>query len=161
MPDNPHHFNMAAMSDNQHVPCAPHFVLDLPMNFGHKRTGSVEHFQATLSSLRAHLWSDAMRRENDAGALWNFSDLLNEDGAAPLEGFNNNWIVYDWMADKDRWAKKIKRRFQCVNCAIDASAKSPMFGQDDLQLSHRQLPLFAKKSENLSNSSFISEFDTT
>src|SRR6185312_8895613 len=110
----------------------------LGVHLGHQRAGGIEDVQAALFSVQLDLLGDAVSAEDGDTVGRNFRQVLDEPGAARLQGVDHPFIVHDLVTHIDRRPVFLERAFDDLDGAHHAGAKSARLREDD---PHRAPPL--------------------
>ena len=108
-------------------------VLDgFEVDLGHERAGGVDGAELAAPGLVADLGRDAVGAVEERGALGDFVERLDEDGAAAPEPLDDELVVDDLVIDVERRAEEIERPLQALDRHVDPRAEAAGIGQDDL-----------------------------
>jgi hypothetical protein len=92
---------VAAVADQQDLVVVAREPGRLAMHLGDERAGRVDGVEATVGRALHDGRRDAVRAEDDVGALRNLDDVIHKDGTAFLEGRYDVDVVHDLLADID------------------------------------------------------------
>ena len=122
---------VALVADEQDVVVVGGEPDGLVVHLGHQRAGGVDGAQLAGPGLLVHDRGDAVRGEDDGGALGHLVVLLDEDRATVLQGLDHVLVVHDLLADVDRRAVGLQRLLDRDDRAVDAGAVPPRGCEQD------------------------------
>ena len=103
----------------------------LAVHLGHERAGRVDRGEVAGGGGLVDGRGDAVRGEDDAGALGHLVGLLDEDRAALGQRLDDELVVDDLLAHVDGRAVELEGLFDDVDGAVHAGAVSAGGGQED------------------------------
>ena len=96
----------------------------LEVDLGDERAGRVDDLELARSGLGDDVGSDAMRGEDQPGAVGDLGEFLDEDGALPAKRVDDVAVVDDLVANIDLPAAQLKRALDDLDGAHDAGAEA-------------------------------------
>ena len=103
----------------------------LAVHLGHERAGRVDRGEVAGGGGLVDGRGDAVRGEDDAGALGHLVGLLDEDRAALGQRLDDELVVDDLLAHVDGRAVELEGLFDDVDGAVHSGAVSAGGGQED------------------------------
>jgi hypothetical protein len=75
---------------------------------------------------------DAVRAEDDGGAIRHFGQLVDEDRAARAQAIDDEAVVHHFMAHVNRGAERFQCTLHDLDRAIDTGTESTGIGEQDI-----------------------------
>ena len=113
---------VALVADEQDLEVVAREAHGLAVHLGHERAGGVDGVQAAVGGGVHDRRRDAVRAEDDVGALGHLVDLVDEDRALLLELGHDVDVVHDLLAHVDGRAVVLERLLDGDHGAVDAGA---------------------------------------
>ncbi len=120
---------VALVADQQDVDVLAGEPPRLGVHLGDQRAGRVDRVQVAAGGLLVHDRRDAVRGEDDDGALRHLVGLVDEDRPARLEARHDMGVVHDLLADVDRLAVPLERSFDRLHRPIHPRAVAARGGE--------------------------------
>ena len=117
------------MADEDHIATLAGVASDLHVHLGHQGTGGVEHLEISPLRLILDGLGDAVRREDDGGAIGHLVELADEHGAHRPQPLDDMAVVDHLMAHEDRCTVELDRPLDDVDGAVDAGAEAARIGE--------------------------------
>ena len=133
-PEGAFNLFVVAMADKHERVALPGELDGLDVHLGDERAGGVNDAELALFGLLPDGGRDAMGAIDNAAALGDFIDILDEDGAFFSQFVDHKPVVNDLLAHIDRRAEGLERDADNVNGADYARAESAGFEQENFAL---------------------------
>ena len=128
---------MPGVADEHHVAALARIPRHFHVHLGHQRTGGIEHREAASFGFVFHRRGNAMRGEDDGGAVGHLVELVDEHGAELAQALDHVHVVHHLVAHVDRRAEHADGALDDVDGAIDAGAETAGIGEQDLHAVRR------------------------
>ena len=110
------------VADQQDLEVVAREAHRLAVHLRHERAGRIDRLQTAIGCRGHDGRRDAVRAEDDVGALGNLVDLLDEDRAGRLELGHHVDVVHDLLAHVDRGAEALEGLLDGDDGPVDAGA---------------------------------------
>jgi hypothetical protein len=117
-------FLMVFMADQDNGLVFSREFKSFEMNFGDERASGVNDSERACLGLIADRGRNSVCAEDENGAVWNFFDGFDENGAAAAELLHYISIVYNFVVDVDGITISFEGKFDDVHSANYAGAKT-------------------------------------
>ena len=123
---------MACVADHDDGLAALAHAHDLAVNLRHQRAGRIENTQRPIAGLLLDGARDAVRREDERGAVGHFAHVVDENGAALAQLVDHGAVVHDLMAHVDGSAEHFNGALDDGDGAGHARTESAGTGKKNL-----------------------------
>src|SRR5262249_12721677 len=111
LPNGPFHLGMTRVSDQDQRATLSDIVPALIVDFRYQRASRVENIKLARDRVLLDFACHTMSAEDGNRVGWHLRKILDEPGTLRLQRLHNVLVVYDLVADIDRWAIFSERTF--------------------------------------------------
>ena len=134
----PFDFGVACVADHDDgAPFLAH-AADFAVNLGDERAGRVKDAKSSLAGLFFDGARHAVRREDDGRAFGNVREIVDEDGSALAQVFDDRAVVHDFVTDVDGGAVELERPLHDGDGARHARAETAGLSEENLHVGPRR-----------------------
>ena len=140
----PFDLGMPPVTDHDHLAPLTMFACYLDVHLRYQWAGGIEYVQAARLGIRAHLFRNPVGAEYDRGTDRNLANLFHKDRTLGTQVINDEFVVYDFMANKDRCAEAFQCTLDDVDRPVYAGAKPAWISQQYVHVESLRSPNTAR-----------------
>ena len=131
-------FGVAGVADHDDRASFLAHAADFSVNLGDERAGRVKDAKAAFAGLLFDGAGHPVRREDHGRAFGNVREIIDEDGSALAQVFNDRAVVHDFVTDVDGGAVELERPFHDGDGARHARAETAGLSEENLHVGPRR-----------------------
>ena len=131
-------FGVAGVADHDDRAAFLAHAADFSVNLRDERAGRVEDAKPSLAGLFFDGARHAVGREDHGRAFGNVGEVVDEDGSALAQIFDDRAVVHDFVAHVDGGAVELERPFHDGDGARHARAETAGLSEENLHVGPRR-----------------------